>query len=204
MKKTQIVIIHGGNSFRNYADYICFLKTTPLKKENLKSKKDWKDMLNAKLPKHYDVLSPRMPNKTNAKYEEWKIWFDRILKVLDKEFILIGHSLGGIFLAKYLAENNIKKKVVATILVAAPYDDSYAKDSLESVAEFSLPKSLENFRRQSQKIYLIYSRDDPIVHFSHLAKYRKKLPNAKVITFRNRGHFNQRSFPELINLINSF
>ena len=58
----------------------------------------------------YEVLIPQMPNSQNARYSEWKILFEKIISILDDEIILIGHSLGGIFLVKYFSENDYAKK----------------------------------------------------------------------------------------------
>ena len=107
--KKQIVIIHGGSSFKTYKDYIQNLKKQEISIENLKFQKRWKDGLSAELGDDYEFLTPRMPNRENARYEEWKIWFNRIEKILDDEVILIGHSLGGSFLTKYLSKNTFSK-----------------------------------------------------------------------------------------------
>jgi predicted alpha/beta-fold hydrolase len=47
-----------------------------------------------------------MPNKLNARYHEWKIFFEGILSKLDREdeITLVGGSLGGCFLLKYFSE----------------------------------------------------------------------------------------------------
>jgi len=196
--KQQIIVIHGGTTFETYKNYLSFLKNREIKLDRLKSNKDWKDNLQEKLGENFEVLSPRMPNGTNARYKEWKIWFERIIPFFGKNVILIGHSLGGIFLAKYLSENHISKKIKATILVAAPFDDS---DRRESLASFRLPKSLEKFAEQGGIIYLVQSKDDPSVPFEQLEKYKQALPSAKTMIFDNREHFNQETFPEIIQLI---
>lgn len=196
--KQQIIIIHGGDTFNTYKDYISFLKNREIDLDRLRLKRDWKDTLSEELGENFDVLSPRMPNGTNARYKEWKIWFERIIPFLGKDVIFIGHSLGGIFLAKYLSENTISKTIKATILVAAPFDDA---NSEESLTDFKLPSSLAKFSEQSGIIYLIHSKDDPIVSFEQFGKYKQALPNAKTTTFNNREHFNQEAFPEIIKLI---
>ena len=165
--------------------------------DKLRSQRDWKDTLAERLGEDFDVLSPRMPNGTNARYKEWEIWFERITPFLGKDLIFIGHSLGGIFLAKYLSENTISKTIKATILVAAPFDDA----NEESLADFKLSSSLAKFSEQSGVIYLIHSKDDPIVPFEQLKKYKQGLPNSKTIILNNREHFNQEAFPEIIKLI---
>ena len=195
--KKQIVVIGGGETFDTYKEYFAFLKNFKLDFEKLK-KKGWKDTLNKKLGKDFEVISPRMPNPINAKYKEWKIMFDKFLPFLRNSLVLIGHSLGGIFLAKYLSENRFSKKILATFLISAPYDDKNSKDSL---GDFRLPKSLEKFRKQGGKIFLFHSEDDPAVPFTNLEKYARTLPEAKTMIFKNRKHFNQTEFPELIRAI---
>ena len=202
--KKQIVVIHGGSSFNTYENYISYLKNRKISIEKLKSRKDWKDTLATELGDDYEVLMPRMPNNTNARYEEWKLWLDRIAQIFNKEIIFIGHSLGAIFLVKYLSENTFLKKIEATILVATPFDDTDKIDGGESLVDFILPASLEKFSQQGGKIYLIHSKDDPVVPFAQLNKYQRLLPNSEAIIFENREHFNQEKFPEIIELIKSF
>lgn len=196
--KQQILIIHGGTTFDTYEGYLSYLKNKEINLDKLKLRKEWKDTLPENLGENFEVLMPRMPNGTNARYKEWKIWFERIIPLLDNNLILIGHSLGGIFLAKYLSENNISKKIKATILIAAPFDD---EKSGRSLADFKLSSSLERFTKQGGKICLMQSKDDPEVLFEQLEKYKQVLPNAKTMVFDDRGHFNQESFPEIIELI---
>ncbi len=201
--KKQVVVIHGGTSFKTYKDYISRLKSREINIEKLRSRKDWKDTLTTELGEDYEVLMPRMPNGANAKYVEWEIWFNRIAEVLNNDLILIGHSLGGIFLAKYFSKNIFPKTVKAVILLAAPYDDTDDVERGESLADFLLPASLEKFSKQVNKIYLIHSKDDPVVQFTQLAKYQQSLPKAEAVIFENREHFNQETFPEIIKIIKS-
>jgi predicted alpha/beta hydrolase family esterase len=196
--KQQIIVIHGGTSFLNYKNYISFLKNHEINFNKLKSSVGWKDSLGKDLGEDFEVLSPRMPNPMNARYEEWKIWFERIVQLLDDNLIFIGHSLGGIFLAKYLSENKISKIIKTTILIAAPFDNA---NSEESLLDFKLPNSFERFLEQSENIFLIQSKDDIIVPFEEVEKYKKALPKAKLIVFEDRQHFNQETFPEIIKLI---
>jgi len=201
--KKQVIVIHGGTSFKTYGDYISYLKNKEIDIVRLRPRKEWKDSLSVELGDSYDILLPRMPNGTNARYKEWKIWFDNIAKVLNSEVVFIGHSLGGIFLAKYLSENVFPRKIIATILVAAPFDDAEGADGKESLIDFILPSSLAKFAEQCDRIYLLHSQDDPVVPFEQLEKYKDALPNAEVVIFKDREHFNQETFPEIINIIKS-
>ena len=158
----------------------------------------WSRNLAKDLGESYLMLTPKMPNSTNARYNEWKVWFENILTVLDEEIILIGHSLGGIFLVKYLSENKIDKKIKATFLLGAPFDEELGEESL---ADFALPKDLSGFTTQAGKMFFLHSQDDPCVPFDQLEKYQKSLPSAECLVFENKGHFNEEKFPELADLI---
>ena len=191
--KKQIVIIHGGDTFATQEDYLNFLRKYEINIERYKTDKDdWKPWVRRELAENYDVITPQMPNKTNAQYEEWKLWFEKFIPFLNDGVILIGHSQGGIFLAKYLSENPFPKKIGGVMLVSAPYD----KDSEGyPVLSFSLPATLN---LQTNNVYLYHSKDDPVVPFQALEQYQRLLPNATVRVFEDRKHINQEEFPELL------
>lgn len=191
--KKQIVVIHGGDTFENYEIYMDFLRGFKIDVNRFNSEKtDWKPWLRKALGSDYEVLLPVMPNKTNAQYSEWKIWMDKLTSFLNDGAILIGHSLGASFLAKYLSENKFPIKIKAVFLVAACSNkdtDGY------HLASFSLPSELN---LQTREIYLYHSKDDPVVPFSDLEEYKKALPYAHIRVLEDRQHINQEEFPELL------
>jgi len=192
--KRQVVVVNGGWVFDTYKDYLSFLKKQKVDLNRYRQER-WRNSLRAELGGNFDVLLLEMPNRMNAKYAEWKILFKKIAPKLRNNVILIGHSLGGIFLAKYLSETKFPKKIKATFLIAAPYD---YKNLDESLGDFTLPKSLKRLEKQGGRIFLYYSKDDKTVPFAHLGKYKKFLPGAIVRVFKKRGHFLQADFPELV------
>lgn len=196
--KTQILYIHGGMTFVNQKDYLHFLKS---RKISIKKKKRWAtDYLDEKLGKKFEIIRPRMPLQDNAKYEEWKIYFERHFPYLKNNIILIGGSLGGIFLAKYLSENKFPKKILSTYLVCPPFDDTCFTEDL--VGGFELKKDLSLMEKNSKNLTLFFSRDDDDVPIEHAKKYRNKLKNAKIIIYKSKnGHFNISTFPEIVKMI---
>lgn len=192
----QVIVIHGGDVFPTYEAYASYLKECKIDTiDYFKRRSDWKTTLSETLGDGYTVLLPQMPNKNNAKYLEWKNWFERMFPFLEDGMILIGHSLGAIFLAKYLSEERFPKKISATFLIAGPYDS----DTAHPIVEFTLPDSLALFAQQGGDISLYHSKDDPVVPFSELSKYAAALPQAKANIFEDCKHFNQDSFPELVD-----
>ncbi|RMF92889.1 MAG: hypothetical protein D6734_11235, partial [Candidatus Schekmanbacteria bacterium] len=136
----------------------------------------------------------------NAKYSEWKIHFERYFPFIRNNIILIGSSLGGIFLAKYLSEHKFPKKIKAVFLIAPPFDNTIEGEDL--VGGFKLKGDLSLLEKNSKNLYLMFSKDDNVVPVSHADKYRKKLKNAKIIIFESKnGHFEISEFPEIVKLI---
>ena len=194
--KKQVIVIHGGDSFDSYEKYLEALKNWEVSLESfLPRKKDWKDTLPRELGEEFEVLVPHMPNKQNARYAEWKIWFERVLPFIQNGVVLVGHSLGGIFLAKYMSENKFPKAIDGLFLVAAPHNET------ADIGDFALNGSLEGVRKQCSNIHLYQSKDDPIVSFNEVASYKKYLPDAAVHIFEDRGHFKQEDFPEIVEEI---
>ncbi len=194
--KKQVVIIHGGNIFENYNKYLDYLLNYKLTYENLLTDY-WKENLKKELL-NFEVVYPQMPSKSNARYTEWKIWFEKIIPFLREDVVLIGHSLGGIFLAKYLSENTFPVKISSTHLVAAPFEENGLNELL---GDFVFTTTLKKFAQQAGSIYLYFSKDDATVPFSHLSKYKEQLPKAHEVVFEDRGHFKQEKFPELVKNI---
>ncbi|MFA6437066.1 MAG: alpha/beta hydrolase [Candidatus Paceibacterota bacterium] len=195
--KKQVLVIHGGDTFDTYEEYLVFLNDYEINLEKSKIKR-WKETLAEKLGENFDVISPKMPNSMNAKYKEWKIIFEKYFPYLSDNLILVGHSLGGTFVAKYLSENDFPKKILATFLVSACYDNEVSGYSL---GDFSLPQSLEKLEKQGGKVFLIHSKDDKVVSFKDFEKYKKDLPMAETMIFEDRGHFDQPEFPEVVGKI---
>ena len=197
--KKQVLVIHGGTTFDTYKEYLSYLKNQKIDLGKYRGER-WRYKLGKDLGRGFDVLLPTMPNGGNAEYKEWKIVFKKIAVKLQSNVILIGHSLGAIFLAKFLSENRFPKKIRATFLLAPPYDD---KDMDETLGSFRLPKSLKGLERQGGRIFIYHSKDDGSVPFSHSERYLRDLPDATFRKFTNKGHFNQPKFPELVRDIKS-
>ncbi|MBH1956076.1 alpha/beta hydrolase [Candidatus Saccharibacteria bacterium] len=192
----QVLIIHGGSSFNSYESYIRDLRDSPLKYEKLLPQQKWKPWIAEQMP-DADVLLPTLPNSKNAVYEEWKIYFEKILPYLDLENTqLVGHSLGAMFLAIYLNETTLAKRVKRLILVSP----AYADESVEELGSFKVT-SAKHAMDSAEELHLFHSQDDPVVPYTELAKFELDLPSAIVHRFNSRGHFSDPTFPELLELL---
>ena len=191
--KQQVFVIHGGTAFDTYEEYFNYLQNKEVSLEKLLGR-DWKMNLQDNLGSDYEVFLPKMPNSQNAIYKEWCVWFEKFLPLLDDRVIFVGHSLGAVFLAKYLSENTVTKKVKATLLVAPPF----GTDEGRVLPQFSIVTSLEKLGAQGGKVIIFHSKDDPVVDFSELKEYQDRLLSLESKVFEDRGHFNMEKFPEII------
>lgn len=193
--KKQLVFIHGGQAYSNYEAFLEHLRTCDVDDPFLEvERKRWQSSLRSELVDTHDVAYLSMPNKQNAKYEEWKIWFERYHQFLRDGVVLMGHSQGGYFLLKYLIENVMPVRISAVYLLAAPCrsDDFGGEDGGDFV--FDLEK-VSNVAKQAEHIYILHSQDDPVVPYSHAQRLHEVLPEAELVTFTDKNHFRFEEFP---------
>lgn len=204
MKK--IIYIHWWTVFPDNDTFCKVLEKrdySPYQQE----KKKRKDRLANELKSDYEFFRPDMPNKYNANYKAWKIWFEKSFQYFnDEDLVLIWHSLWWMFLIKYIWENWFSKKIKQLHLVSAVFDESDMDEDEKYSWDFAYsPDIISNLEKYCDQIFIYHSTDDDIVPYSHAQKIKSYLPNAKLITFKDRWHFfKEETFPEILeNILNS-
>jgi predicted alpha/beta hydrolase family esterase len=199
--KKQVLFIGGGDSYSNYDDYVRALENAPLRNPTGEKTQRWTDTLQADLGEEYELFMIPMPNTDNAKYKEWKIWFEKYFSYVHDDAILVGWSLGGMFLARYLLETIPPFSVSALFLLAAPcgeYDDGEGNDC----GSFRFNKSdLSAITNRVKRIAVLHSKDDFVVPYEHALDYKEALPGAELVLFEDKTHFLVEELPELVEMI---
>jgi predicted alpha/beta hydrolase family esterase len=205
MKKPQLIYVHGGRTYKKYEDYIQFIKNRKIK---LTKRKKWHETyLYDALKENVEIYKIEMPCKLRAQYFEWKITFEKYLEQVENNFILIGVSLGASFLAKYLSENKISKKIISVNLVATTFDNSMHllnKEEEELTCGFALEDGadLSLILENCKQTRLIYSKDDSTVLPEHADLFKKNCPELEIHILEGKnGHFMIEEFPEIIDWI---
>jgi len=67
-----------------------------------------------------------------------------------------------------------------------------------AITHFRPPRTLTRFKTQGGKIFLYHSRDDKVVPFTELEKYKKALPGAVVRDTNGYNHFEADHFPQIL------
>jgi uncharacterized protein len=132
----------------------------------------------------YVVRYPKMPNAGSPEYAAWRDRIASELADLDGAAILVGHSLGGSVLLKYLSEEEVEKPVAGLFLVAAPF---WGAEDWE-VDEYALRENFASKLPPGLPVFLYHARDDEVVPFAHLAMYAERLPRATFREFDGGGH----------------
>ena len=198
--KKQVFYIHGGEAYQTYDDFLKDLRHKPLRSPQGIVPLMWHQTLREDLGEEYEVFTPQMPNKQNARYQEWKIWFERHFDFLRDEVILLGWSLGGIFLAKYLSENELPFYVDKLILMAAPFYTAELTDIC--CGDFVLdPELLALLPQKVGRIVLLHAKDDFVVPYEHVLLYQRIFITASLISFDDKNHFLLEKLPEVVQVI---
>lgn len=190
--KTQVVFIHGGDSFATKEEMYAAIRSwtyDPYKPE----RKRWRDWLATELTDTHELIAPAMPCKQNADYTAWSIWFEKVLPYLRDGVVLVGHSLGGGFLLRYLTENQLPVQVSQLHLVAPCVDQ---------VSGFNIDlTNWSGFRSVPHSVHLWHSYDDAIVPIRQSEQFMEVYQEAVLHTFSDRFHFLTETFPELLAVI---
>lgn len=142
----------------------------------LKAKEKWQ-----KLGSRVEV--PELPGGYYPKKDEW-------LKIIesfrpDSSWILIGHSLGGVAILKYL--EIAKKPIAQAILIATPFNEM----------EFSPIKNFfdngfnwEKIKKNCPKFDIVNEDNDSVVPLEHGEKYSQSL-DSRLHTLAGYTHFHE-------------
>lgn len=153
------------------------------------------DYLGSELGSDYRVLAPTMPDPDSPRYVPWRDRIEDELAMLDGsgDVILIGHSVGGSVLLKYLTEGAFLRPIRGLFLVSVPWWGPEGWD----YEEFAFPNDF-GARLPAAPIFLYQSRDDPEVPFAHLALYEERLPDAASRALPGSEHSFIDGLPELV------
>jgi uncharacterized protein len=188
-----VLYVGGGMTFPDHGSFLDYLRIREL---SLEQSLIWKDTLVEDLG--LPVVAVPMPCKENAHYDAWAVTFERFVGLVEGDLILVGFSLGGIFLAKYLSENDGIDRVRSVFLVAPPFDDTLSSEPLTN--GFALT---DLSRLSEYDVTMFFSSNDTLVPLEHAEKYRGSAPSSKIIVLDAADHFIQASLPELVSAIGS-
>ncbi len=177
-------LIHGsyGNPYKNWFPWL---------KEELGVRK-----------KTYIV--PHFPSFEKQNYSNWSNILESYLKAgcITEHTTFVTHSLGGIFLVKFLLENRIK---VNKIIFVAAFNNLIFENDNHLYASFYIEEEkIEKLKVYCSNSICIYSNNDPYVPESAAVDFANAIGASKVC-IPDAGHFTgkygYREFKELLNYL---
>lgn len=152
---------------------------------------NWFPWLRSRLEeKGVNTVVPQFPTPDNQTLEAWMEVLKPYLDKIDENTLLIGHSLGGVFVLKLL--ERLEKPVLASVFVGTPV-------GIQPILNFDKDAAFSGFKFEWDKIknkskhFLVYQSDnDPYVGKGNGDELAKQL--GVPLTFvPNAGHFNSKA-----------
>jgi len=165
---------------------------------------NWFPWLKTELENHdIAVTVPEFPTPKGQSFDAWLEIMKPYQNAITPDTLLIGHSLGGLFLLRYLEQ--LEHPVAASIFVAASAGVKPIK-FYEADAAFSdgFAFNWGVIRRVAGNVAVFHSDDDPYVSLGNGELIADKL-DADLAVIQHAGHFNASSgyisFPQLLESV---
>jgi predicted alpha/beta hydrolase family esterase len=148
--------------------------------------------LRSKLSGNFEILFPTIEKPNSPSYEKFRQMFASAFSTITEPVVLLGHSLGGSTLLKYLSEEKPDISIIGLFLVATPHWKSNMK-------EFQLKASFQVSLSNIPAIFLYHSKNDREVPLEHLEFYRTAFRTATVRELPGMEHIFQKGLPQLVS-----
>ncbi len=151
---------------------------------------NWFPWLKSKLEKlGCKVFVPKFPTPLNQSLENWLEVFEDYKQYLNKNTIVIGHSLGPAFLLNIL--ENLENSIKASFFVSG-FTGLFGNSDFNKLNESFVDKSFDwaKIKKNCPKFFLFHSDNDPYIPLEKAEEFAKNLDvNLNIV--KNAGHFNK-------------
>ena len=144
------------------------------------------------------VIAPQFPLNERQSLANWQDTFDSYAKLVNRESILVGHSIGAVFALHILQQHPVKAAFfVSGFLqdIGIPRYTPLIKTFIEEQLDW------EKIRKNAPLRIAFFSEDDPYISLDHSKKFIRQL-QAQERFILHAGHFNAQSgystFPQLL------
>lgn len=142
---------------------------------------------------------PLFPTPHNQSLESWMTTFKPFLKYVNEHSVFIGHSIGCAFILDLF--ERLKQPVAGAILVGGfvgPLNNP-TFDTI-NVTFYEKPFDWETILKKCKQFVVINSDNDPFVPLRRGKEIAQNL-KTELTVIEERGHFNNKEFPELLELL---
>ncbi len=137
----------------------------------------WRPWLQEKLEQTgWQVINPAMPDADTPTQDKWLVKLSEVIGEPDDETYLIGHSLGGITILRYLESLPEGKAIGGAILVASFANDlTYDGYKGELTSFFTKPVDWSAINARCPQFFALYSKGDSLVNEVNYHELKEKL-----------------------------
>ena len=152
----------------------------------------WYSSLKAELEKRgFRVELLEMPDTNYPAIEKWVPYLAKAVGTLDKDTILVGHSVGGQTIMRYL--ETAKGQAGGVIFVGGWFTLTNVETPTEKKVAHpwvTTPIDFAKVKNAARKIIAFFSDNDTYVPLENVQLFRKNL-GAETIVEKNKGHFTE-------------
>jgi predicted alpha/beta hydrolase family esterase len=151
--------------------------------------------LQKSLGNKYMLHHPSMPQPENPRYQEWKYKLQSTLPVGGNKVAIIGHSLGGSVVLKYLTEGLCQVPIAGLFLIGAPYwgNRGWTMEEFMFTSDFSSKLPIID------QVFIYHSKSDHWVPISHAECYAKQLHGSTIRKISGDDHEFSAGLPLLVD-----
>ena len=160
---------------------------------------DFVEWLSKSLGNGYEIQCPIIEDPEAPEFSMWKSMFNHKLANLTGEVILIGHSLGGSMLLKYISEEETNLRIKGLLLISVPY---WGRDGW-NVNDFTLKGNFQNHLPELRKVHLYHCLNDPIVPCDHMKHYQTHFTDAIAHQLSGNDHAFKNGLQKVVETIKS-
>ncbi|MDO8554832.1 MAG: alpha/beta hydrolase [Candidatus Micrarchaeota archaeon] len=130
------------------------------------------------------VVCPNLPNSELPNLNEWLAEIRKTVSRFNKDWILVGHSLGCPTILRLLETFDKEEKINAVILVSG-FARDVGYNEMKSFIDSSF--DWEKIKKTAKQFIVVHSRDDELIRFEE-GEYLAKQLHAKFIVEQGLGH----------------
>lgn len=168
---------------------------------------NWIPWLKTELEKFgYEVAVPTFPTPENQNLESWFDAVSPYLEKLNSESVLIGHSIGAVFLLSVLEKLNTPIK---TTVCASGFLHDLGNDDFDKINRSFYEKDFDwqRIKQNSKDVFVFHGDVDPYVPLKEAESLAENL-GTEVEVIKNGGHLNKSAgfveFPAILEAIITF
>jgi predicted alpha/beta hydrolase family esterase len=150
----------------------------------------------------YRVSLPLMPNPARPTIAEWVEFIEALVGEPDGETAMVGHSIGGQAVIRYLERLGAARKSVGrTVIVASGFPPGLPPGEAEAMADgdevlvpwLTVGVDAGSVKRAAGKCTVILSDDDPYIEAAAAEAGFRAALDPRIIIERSKGHLNDDS-----------